>query len=170
MGERTATVAGPVGEPRAARMRGLLGKVLAGGPVAERLDAASRLVGELARASKQDLGRILAVRAGPARRLRAGNRCEDCQAPLAFIPSQASGKPMPLNTPDPPLKVTVLVHAQDDLILADQAAIDAGLAVGRVVTAYTSHYAAYPAVAACPAADRWRGRRRAAGGPPAWEG
>jgi hypothetical protein len=94
-----------------------------------------------------------------------GERCHSCQAPVAFVTSQASRRPMILNRPARPLKVGVLVHADDDLVLADQATVDDGGALVRIVTGQTSHHARYPEVPACPAARAWQGRSRREGPP-----
>jgi hypothetical protein len=94
-------------------------------------------------------------------------KCQSCQAPVIFVPSAKSGKPMILDArPTKAVGVGHLIYA-DGMQTFDPPGIqlceDVGHGrVAQVVSVFTDHHAT------CPAARSWAGRTRK--DPPAVEG
>lgn len=83
-------------------------------------------------------------------------RGEGCGAQVVFLPSQASGGQRFVCAGLPGVKLFVMVRKDDDLVLADQACIEAGEALARQVLVYPSHHADYKPIPACTQAVSFR--------------
>jgi hypothetical protein len=80
------------------------------------------------------------------------DRCRSCGAPVIFVPSAKTGKPMILDAkPEKRIVVEPTSHAGQQ----GEAMQPSGTRVARVVDTYVDHHAT------CSNPDYWKGRTRA---------